>query len=53
MVGEVVMGTLDDDAGMRPRARIFVGSKASWYEITDGLPQFETWPPGMDADSSP
>jgi hypothetical protein len=22
----------------------FVGSKAPWFEITDGLPQYDTWP---------
>jgi hypothetical protein len=26
---------------------IFVGSKAPWFEITDALPQFEAYPPGM------
>lgn len=46
-VGEVVVGTLDDDPGMRPREHIFVGSKAPWHEITDALPQYEAWPPGM------
>lgn len=25
-------------------AHIFVGSKASWYKITDVEPQFESWP---------
>jgi hypothetical protein len=34
------LGTLDDDPGVRPSAHIFVGSKAPWFEITDGLPQF-------------
>jgi hypothetical protein len=24
---------------------IFVGSKSSRYEITDGLPQYNEWPP--------
>jgi hypothetical protein len=28
----------------KPEANIFVGSKASWYEITDNLPQYESWP---------
>jgi hypothetical protein len=46
-VGEVVVGSLDDVAGARPREHIFVGSKAPWYEIADALPQFESWPPGM------
>lgn len=35
----VPMGSLDDDPGYRPRAHIFVGSKASWTAITDDLPQ--------------
>lgn len=43
-VGEVALGTVDGDPGMRPREHIFVGSKAPWYEITDTLPQFEEWP---------
>ena len=46
-VTEVVLGTVDGDPGMRPREHIFVGSKAPWYEITDALPQFEQWPPGI------
>ena len=46
-VGEVVFGTVDGDPGTRPREHIFVGSKASWHEITDSLPQFEEWPPGI------
>lgn len=28
----------------KPEAHIFTASKASWYEITDGLPQYEAWP---------
>jgi hypothetical protein len=47
-VTEVVLATVDGDPGVRPREHIFVGSKAPWYEITDGLPQFEEWPPGME-----
>ena len=46
-VTEVVLGTVDGDPGVRPREHIFVGSKAPWYEITDALVQFESWPPGM------
>jgi hypothetical protein len=37
---------LDQDPGVQPQMNIFVGSKAPWYEITDGLPQYEEWPPG-------
>ena len=41
----VTLGTVIGDPGIRPLAHIFVGSKASWYEIKDKLPQFEEWPP--------
>lgn len=37
---------LDTDPGMRPQAHIFVGSKASWFEITDDVPQFAEYPAG-------
>lgn len=37
----VAMGTLLDDPSIRPTAHIFVGSKAPWFTITDGLPQYE------------
>ena len=40
----LAMGTLDDDPGVRPSYHIFVGSKAPWYDITDNLPQFDTFP---------
>ena len=36
----VPMGTLDGDPGSGPRAHIFVDSKAPWYTIGDGLPQY-------------
>ena len=37
----VAMGTLADDPSIRPSAHIFVGSKPPWFEITDGLPQYQ------------
>ncbi len=37
----VAMGTLLDDPTIRPSRHIFVGSKASWFTITDDLPQFQ------------
>jgi len=40
------IGALEQDPGNRPQMNIFVGSKAPWYEITDGLPQYDEWPPG-------
>jgi hypothetical protein len=36
----VAMGTLLDDPSIRPTAHIFVGSKAPWFTIGDGLPQY-------------
>ena len=47
VIGEVVIGTVDGDPGDTPREHIFVGSKACWYQITDGLPQHAEWPPGL------
>jgi hypothetical protein len=41
----IAAGTFDDDPGQRPDAHIFVGSKASWHDITDGLPQHDEYPP--------
>jgi hypothetical protein len=35
------MGTLVDVPTLRPDKHIFVGSKALWFTITDGLPQFD------------
>lgn len=37
----VPAGSLDSDPGVQPQAHIFVQSKASWFPITDGLPQFD------------
>jgi hypothetical protein len=43
----VAMGTLVDDPSIRPTHHIFVGSKAAWEVIADGLPQYaEHKPPG-------
>jgi catechol 2,3-dioxygenase-like lactoylglutathione lyase family enzyme len=37
----VALGSLVDTPTMRPTKHIFVGSKAPWFEITDGLPRFD------------
>jgi len=42
----VTYGTLIDAPTLEPTAHIFVGSKAPWYTIRDGLPQHEEFPPG-------
>jgi hypothetical protein len=39
----VAMGSLNDEPSIRPQEHIFVGSKAPWHEITDGLPQHEEY----------
>jgi hypothetical protein len=33
------MGSLVDEPSIRPAGHIYVGSKAPWFEITDGLPR--------------
>ena len=45
-LGDIALGTLDSDPGVRPTEHIFVGSKADWFQITDSLPQHDEWPPG-------
>jgi hypothetical protein len=40
----VTLGTLVDVPAIRLQGHLFVGSKAPWYEITDGLPQYEEFP---------
>ena len=40
----LMMGTLDDDPGVRPAHHIFTGNKAPWFEMTDDLPWHEAHP---------
>lgn len=40
----VRIGTLDTPVDPKVSAHIFVGSKAEWYEILDGMPQHEERP---------
>ena len=40
----VPYGTLLDEPALKPTAHMFVGSKASWYEILDDLPRYEGYP---------
>jgi hypothetical protein len=40
----VTLGTLIDSPSIRPTAHIFVGSKAPWDDICDGLLQFDGFP---------
>jgi len=34
------LGPLDDDPGIKPAAHCHVASKAPWFDISDGLPQY-------------
>jgi hypothetical protein len=45
----VPAGSFEDDPGERPGDHIFVASKAPWYAIADHLPQYDAFPPGVDA----
>jgi hypothetical protein len=40
----VTLGTLTDAPSMQPSGHIFVGSKASWYNINDSLPRHDEFP---------
>lgn len=39
------MSTIDGDPPRPPAYHAWVRSRAPWHEITDDLPQHETWPP--------
>lgn len=43
-------GCLDGDPELRPVLHIFTGSKAPWWTIDDGLPQFEAAVPGYSTE---
>lgn len=38
----ILAGSLDGATGLKTIGHIFVGEKADYYDITDGLPQFES-----------
>lgn len=44
LYAHLTMGTLIDAPSIRPAAHIFAGSKAPWFEITDGLPAYDEFP---------
>ena len=37
----IIAGSLDSPTGLKTIGHIFVASKSDYYEITDGMPQFE------------
>lgn len=42
----VRLGTLDSDVLERPKAHIFVASKANWESLQIDLPQYDSYEPG-------
>jgi hypothetical protein len=40
----VPYGSLIDEPTLKPTAHMFVGSKASWYDIRDDLPRYDEAP---------
>ena len=41
----ILAGSIDDTQGLAVKGHIFVSEKGDYYEINDGLPQYETYPP--------
>ena len=41
----VTLGCVDGDPEVEIGMHIFVGSKASWETIPEGIPQYDEWPP--------
>lgn len=46
----IIAGTLDGPTKLKTMGHIFVAEKPNFYEITDGLPQFEGSSDGQLAD---
>jgi hypothetical protein len=46
-------GNFDEVPRALPALHMFVGSKASWYEIPDELPRFAAFPPAIEAEPLP
>jgi len=40
----ITLGAIEGDVVFPPGFHQFVGSKASWFEICDDLPQYDEWP---------
>ncbi|HFD32538.1 MAG TPA: GFA family protein [Gammaproteobacteria bacterium] len=41
----ITLGCIEGDPEIKIEKHIFVGSKASWEIIPDGVPKYEEWPP--------
>lgn len=45
----VPAGLFDGDTPIQVTSHIFVKDKVPWFEISDELPQYAGWPPGVTA----
>lgn len=45
----IPLGGIEGIGDIEIAAHIFVGSKASWYEIADTIQQYDTWPGSEEA----
>ncbi len=45
----IPLGGIEGISNLMIEAHIFVASKASWHNITDAVPQFDSWPGSEDA----
>ena len=43
-INGITLGCVEGDAEIQLESHIFVGSKASWETIAEGVPQYEEWP---------
>ncbi len=41
----ILAGNIEDTMGLKVKGHIFVSQKKAYFEITDGLPQYEKYPP--------
>jgi hypothetical protein len=45
----IPLGGIEGIHEVNIEANIFVASKATWYKITDSVPEFESWPGSEEA----
>ncbi len=48
----ICAGSFDQPTGLRLASHIFCADKGDYYEITDGLPQYEAGSPGLVVDGN-
>ncbi len=41
----ILAGSIDAPQGLAVKGHVYVAQKGDYYEITDGLPQYDTYPP--------